>query len=1311
MSRKRTYEEEQTADENAENVNMSFADLMPQGFDAANSLKAVLRTGNPSDVDKQHYRSNMEIFFKTAVDDAITHPDVLQDMLEIAQNQNPNALDFILPEEKSIPDQIVLDIVTTPLQVPDRHVRNTPVENTSMSIVTNKYMMEFRQQAFLVPYSYLQDPNGLANFGQVSMQVNTNILCAKILSTWRVFFMENSFYTRPDQLYPKSGIPQTAEDYLMHRQKTFCLVNREPQGLLQLVEEADDILAQEGGQVDAILCSKHLKYRVSYMDETNLSRATAGPRAIFNRANGTDFETYYGRRIIAAPFMENQIHGTPASNVFVTTVQNGSIIAFRPDAYRTVRPDLVRNSMFDIQACTWKKNGFETFSMLQAVRSCVWFMPLGEDCPRNTNDEYQGEVNRFHLNSLAKAVQANKGVDVRTQTDYNACPWNLDVLLKHNPAYAKNPTGKGSRWTPIAAVCELDEGSASDEHLLFIAKVLEARLWENITEAEKASYAAGLALMKKMNDEETAPDEHFVFDEITGQYWYTPNKYGGQQINDDFNGNQLGGFGTISGFLTLTNLPSGSRAMANRTFKDGPLVVMKNFLSVFSKLVKKVFTVTHKHVAVDESLLPAFNRHPDMDVQHKGLITLSNIIMGPFKVPSVRLRQGIATVSLPVEPRWTERIQNSPNLLKAMERIIAELKYFYGEQLTVGLVHQLINDTSIEVLRRAKTVIASNEASKKKKATQFIDKDLANELANILNAEDINPDNLYNLAKNITSKLLAADGSLTDLANDMKLIASTFTEYFKKAGSNYIEKLDISDVDAEMRAVPLSDLMKVTDVTPVGTKPDLIKDEDLNIRVTQLHHSVDSILGKGRFARAGIAVRDKENNKNQPEYQIDSERYNEDVRPVAFDEEDKKFFGGTIFTALPFVDLRYHAAPRGGFTYDSLEKSGFAAEYEISKERTIARYISGYPAIETAKGKRDKETPVIKSYEERSFTEEGYRIYRSMYTGNKLPRFIIHGLAYPYTGNPYSDEMSRIDRMWAMSWSLGDSLGFALRVLLTCDLSLQNINKFHANHIPFPVNVGYLRPSEEQDTESVPVASSKGLGKTYVRKEGIQQIVTGNAMLQQWRVERSYGFKPAILDKRRFLILEHVLGRTLRGGKGSLPINIGISPFDKVNWQRQVVDKMGNGYRMGEKSCYAYLCGISAPIPTMCDIEGRWHYEDFAGKVPEYSDSFKSMRYEPMFQGQSMLNEVFKFNMRKPLVAEKNRSFANTAMNQRQNTICCQTNVLVYDPLKNGLEDETQSYHQWGRQGHNCATIESGGNVIHVSDAIAGSGYQLFDRN
>jgi hypothetical protein len=329
--------------------------------------------------------------------------------------------------------------------------------------------------------------------------------------------------------------------------------------------------------------------------------------------------------------------------------------------------------------------------------------------------------------------------------------------------------------------------------------------------------------------------------------------------------------------------------------------------------------------------------------------------------------------------------------------------------------------------------------------------------------------------------------------------------------------------------------------------------------------------------------------------------------------------------------------------------------------------------------------------------------------------FLVQSLAYPLTGHPDATEISDFDRRWQYSHITGPFKGLAMRFLLMFDLTLQNMARLAENNIPLPFFPAIVSPWQEQYMSSFPSLTGGRVGTTYMHKTAFDTIISFDHDSKSLNNETTLSHKVMIEDIAAFYINEYVKGGAIIGGSGKHFVNEGVAHYDSSAWKNLVTSVLARGKRCGHYSNMSILQSFSSAADARArkriDVRGEFKRMDFAHRLPD-SVVFPDRHPEPMFEGQFVLNEIYKFPTADLHDAVRlgpdQLSFQNTSMLRRTNFVCSQTSQLCYSKMSPDGKKLIQSKHLWKERFPGLVQREQSTATIKLGDHFKGNQLKYF---
>jgi hypothetical protein len=423
------------------------------------------------------------------------------------------------------------------------------------------------------------------------------------------------------------------------------------------------------------------------------------------------------------------------------------------------------------------------------------------------------------------------------------------------------------------------------------------------------------------------------------------------------------------------------------------------------------------------------------------------------------------------------------------------------------------------------------------------------------------------------------------------------------------------------------------------------------------------------------------------------------VEKYAFAETEKDSLGGSLLTALPYVNNRFMFINRNN-------------------------QDSGDTGIKT-RAYRDTKTSLNKDEAEAHqkhafhlYTEAGFLKLMQNPDLNRYPEFVLHSMIYPPIANPenQSHVASDLERRFIKTKRMPLMMRIAARFVLLTSFSLQQMNKWYDNNIAIPLGGMVMRPWEEMTMYSQIALAEYQIGEFFF--SGFDNLVSFDPSAQHFQVNEFFHGAPVVENDSIFIFAKDTRGGADKGGKGNRYINSRpdgqVLPLDPRLWDeyeqynaelveeaRTVIDEhLYRGERLGNFSNIPVLQGYNTAIekttPLHFDIRGNWQPVDFAGRL-EHSEEFMLTRPKPMYDGQFTVNYVLPLKKMRTDFDLHTLSHAQKTLLTRYNNHVHQTTFWVYDENQNEVEEK--SHHPLGDEYPGYRDDQTSRNLIPASKA------------
>lgn len=277
----------------------------------------------------------------------------------------------------------------------------------------------------------------------------------------------------------------------------------------------------------------------------------------------------------------------------------------------------------------------------------------------------------------------------------------------------------------------------------------------------------------------------------------------------------------------------------------------------------------------------------------------------------------------------------------------------------------------------------------------------------------------------------------------------------------------------------------------------------------------------------------------------------------------------------------------------------------------------------------------------------------------------------------------------------------SLAVLLQT-VSLEGMESWHENNVAIPFGGRIFRPFETQFMESAIITAEGPIGNTYF--SGLDNIIGFDQHLQHFTAQFFTYFKVWIDNRAKFCVAPFIRGLTFLGGKGNRYINDHPNMGSLIEWGTDAWnDEIGGAFADMYKSVGEIL-GDYSIIPVLqslndtvrndfkvrhYDVRGYIDENDYVSRLHE-CESFTTMRYEPMYDNQFLINHIFPqfTNQNIQRLSRQSANFNEVASRRRVNYTVHQTTQLYINEKTKDWE-EVESSHYWGREGNGIIGIQT----------------------
>jgi hypothetical protein len=405
-----------------------------------------------------------------------------------------------------------------------------------------------------------------------------------------------------------------------------------------------------------------------------------------------------------------------------------------------------------------------------------------------------------------------------------------------------------------------------------------------------------------------------------------------------------------------------------------------------------------------------------------------------------------------------------------------------------------------------------------------------------------------------------------------------------------------------------------------------------------------------------------------------------------FEEHDEQMFGGSIFTALPFVHPALPLLERSGDIGASLRERTDLGRVNISTERG-PRFRNG-----TAQNGK-----VL--YDKSIYTKSFYDMLLKDPLLLRYPEFVTHIIANPLVQYD-SREVSDFEARYIGTFSMPASLGVAARCLLLTPINLQMLTTMFDHNIAIPLGAMLIRPFETQGCFSAIAVSGEAIGTTYF--SGFDNTVAFDPLSQHFTMQAFLWMRAMVAQNDRFLVLPCIRGGAFLGGKGHLFVNNNAS--QPLNRLPQLVEAISacDGEALGVHSIIAvsdtYNNAIEKQEAHHFDLRNNYRRENFAGRLHHAPRDFVELREDIVYAGAPILNTLFDWNFNDTTPME-DQSFAQQMRGLSRNFHVHEALSEVWDGKKGCGWKQTKSYHPWGATDtENCLDVQQSHSAVVLAN-------------
>jgi hypothetical protein len=400
-----------------------------------------------------------------------------------------------------------------------------------------------------------------------------------------------------------------------------------------------------------------------------------------------------------------------------------------------------------------------------------------------------------------------------------------------------------------------------------------------------------------------------------------------------------------------------------------------------------------------------------------------------------------------------------------------------------------------------------------------------------------------------------------------------------------------------------------------------------------------------------------------------------------FDAEDDKTFGGTLFTALPFVNPNLPLLERSGDISESLRRRPEMSHVPISKNR------NGKPFRIWSEPQR---VTLLEQRQKLEYTEERYKELQNNPFYKNFPASLIQMIANPLVRNS-NKTVSDFEARFIASHTYSASLGIAARAVLFSRVNLNTLTTWFDNNIAIPFGAMLIRPFETQDCTSAIAVADGPIGTTFF--SGMDNHVSFDPSAQHFTVQAFLHCMPVVQNNHKYLMLPIVRGGPFYGGKGHLFVNQNSKMcLNEMERLKELVEN-NNGEALGNNSIIATLTPYNYAVEKQevhhFDLRNNYRREDFSGRLQNCAD-FVLQKQTLAYPAAPILNTIFDWDIQLSSELMEDQSFSQYMKGRQRNYHQHETLCEEWDIVKGTGWVQTQSYHVWDKtEQTGCAEVQT----------------------
>lgn len=1325
-------------------ASMSFSDFVGQ------EQERRLLKQNP-DQTIPHYKENKEIYWNSFADWAAENVGQMKTIIfQYMANQKHwifNLFPIVLSNKTKF-QQITVEYLQ---HISEIGVRKVPFREIGMTKTVRMKEAVYTAQGFSMDYHIMKTPEGRVAWDRLVDGITSNLWTFIITQCLHEMIHSPDAYKDVKNLYPAGEIPRNVREYFRNEESTAFLLNKKGTGAYDVVTHASKVMNQRNANCTGLIVDRRTMFYMHGRNPMNLYQDYSGPLVLSQREKIGYEQTAAGVKLYPVP-LGQKAHDNEFSDLLQFETQRGSFWKFR-EVTNYPAGKSYESSHRNIRFFSATLNGMKEYSIKKAIDNIPEFYPLGfkmndDDDEEEYNDDIdymcmdddnffengvdpshnpRGALNRPLLWGLIDDRDTVFHDRMQTKLEGNEEDVNVFVHFNRESTPGKAYT-QDQQYYPINCIGELSRKSMNPSRMHLVAESLIPTMMAGISKEDYGKIERGLRLAEGLNtmedfrivayssfwnknyigytsahanlenripSQDTNPQQT---DDFLGTIMTSPNIYGGPEFDIEKLTTDLArsnwipliptGLGNISGFMTVLDL---SQKVPNNGNLFDPTIynTIVEFVPLFKQMVQNLRTVCPRHPGLNPRMIPLYHNSKQMSNDTRIMIAAWYSIFAYFVpgnvVTVLKTKHNTSTMRPLTDADYHYTTPISMEGYKASNALTPDEPHIQPQ--VSAAVLQKMSEIGENAKRVINEIISSLPPKSGKLPLTSGNKELFLFLSKLANSS-----NFDTLAKRLEQEARQPISTAT------KPILESINQIINSIFGGSLQVFDhakaikfITYLQTEKEVVTL--LLQQDHDGTASTAASILSQFTIQISKERMVNFVDDKTKDSLHFVMKVPVLVPKYEQTSPTLikhiaGVDKTTTDKTL-DMPFELTDKNMWGGTIYTALPFVHPSLPLIGRSGDISESVAQYPNIARMMTRKPRP-AMMRNGFPAI-THTNFYSKQ--MFEFMHEKAYTQQYELDLRSHSLMQKYPSFVAHIAAHPPC-NFANTEVSEMEMYVMMSHAVPTIEGIAIRALIYLPICNQSLTDLYRNDVRLMFNFGAIRQNETFITNAGIAIDDGVIGQTNF--SGFDNTVSFDAHIQHYRVQAFLWVAAMVTNATKFYVIPHLHGGNNLGGTGHLGIDEDATVPIQDNMELRETISSCDGKTLGARSIIftigPYEAAFDDKYPVFQDVRNNFNESDFPyGLVlPELTN-----RRVTLSDGAfPVLNYLFDWNKHIPALPPRNQNFAQRMRREAVNFWIAEGVTDVYNPQKNGWE-RRPGHGIWGN-----LQIENGKDIQSSKSSV-----------